>query len=350
MTSRRPGAQPVLLPANQPAARFYRGGRAISTFRGDPPAPPNTPEDWIASTTSVRGDAPQGLTRLPDGRLLAEAIEANPLSYLGPDHLAAFGTDTKLLVKLLDAGQRLPIHAHPDVTFARRHLSAAHGKAEAWYILSRGFVHLGLSRDVSEEELRELVAGQHADSLLALMHRIEVKPNDTVFVPPGVLHSIGRGTFLAEVQEPEDLSILLEWAGFEIDGRASGHLGLGFDLALHAVETAGRSREETLRLVRRGVTQGPALAAEAQNYFRLDRVTDTVAFAPSFAIVIACSGTSTLVQGNGLAHDLPSGSTAVLPFAAGTVRVQTDGSVLVARPPAARASSTPASGAQATAR
>ncbi|WP_231560250.1 hypothetical protein [Microbacterium hominis] len=40
------------------------------------------------------------------------------------------------LVKLLDAGQRLPVHAHPDDAFAAAHLGRAHGKAEAWYILS----------------------------------------------------------------------------------------------------------------------------------------------------------------------------------------------------------------------
>ena len=56
----------IRLPSNQPADRFYRGGLRISEFRGEPPAPAMTPEDWVASTTSVRGDAPDGLTRLPD--------------------------------------------------------------------------------------------------------------------------------------------------------------------------------------------------------------------------------------------------------------------------------------------
>jgi hypothetical protein len=42
-----------------------------------------------------------------------------------------FGADTRLLVKLLAAGQRLPVHAHPHVSFAAEHLGRAHGKAEA---------------------------------------------------------------------------------------------------------------------------------------------------------------------------------------------------------------------------
>jgi mannose-6-phosphate isomerase len=70
------------------------------------------------------------------------------------------------------------------------------------------------------------------------------------YVPPGVLHAVGEGVFLVELQEPEDLSILLEWRGFELDGERDGHLGLGFDLAPEAVECRSRSGEEIRQLVR----------------------------------------------------------------------------------------------------
>jgi mannose-6-phosphate isomerase len=82
------------------------------------------------------------MTRLDDGRLLSDAITNEPLTWLGEDHVARYGDDVMLLVKLLDAGQRLPVHAHPDGDFAASHVAAAHGKAEAWYILSPGTVYL----------------------------------------------------------------------------------------------------------------------------------------------------------------------------------------------------------------
>src|SRR5664279_4318424 len=147
---------PVILPANQPPDRFYQGGDKITAFRGQATAvetavtsektPRETaiagclhiPEDWVASVTCLAGDTRLGLTVLPDGRTLADAIESDPHAWLGPDHVAAFGSDTKLLVKLLDAGQRLPVHAHPGTTFAHDHLGRTHGKAEAWYILQGG--------------------------------------------------------------------------------------------------------------------------------------------------------------------------------------------------------------------
>lgn len=321
--------RPIRLPANQPPARFYRGGAQIARFRGDPPPPSHTPEDWVASTTSVRGDAPVGLTRLADGELLVDAVARDPIPWLGAAHLERYGADTMLLVKLLDAGQRLPVHAHPDGAFAREHLAAAHGKAEAWYLLTPGTVHLGFVRDVGPAELRELVATQDPARMLALMHEVHVEPGDSVYVPPGMLHAIGEGVLLAEVQEPEDLSILLEWTGFELDGERDGHLGLGFDLALAAVDSRGRRAAEIDGLVRRGVRDGEALVADARPYFRLDAVEGTAEFPAGFAIIIALDDIE-LTSAVGV-ESHPQGSTVLVPHAAGDVVVA--GRALVARPP-----------------
>lgn len=323
--------EPILLPSNQPPTRFYKGGARISDFRREAPSAPNTPEDWVGSTTSVRGNSPVGMTRLADGQLLAEAIGADPSGWLGPRHVEKHGDDTMLLVKLLDAGQRLPVHAHPDGVFAGRHVSAAHGKAEAWYILSPGTVHLALTRSVRLDELRSLVVTQDSTAMLGLMHEVRVEAGDCVFVPHGVLHSIGTGILLAEVQEPEDLSILLEWKGFDLDGENDGHLGLGFDLALTAVEIRGRSEAEVEALVRRGVTEGGTLPTEAAPYFRLDRVSSRCEFPAGFGIVIAVDDSARLTLASGSSRELTAGSTTLMPYAAGTFRI--DGSALLARPP-----------------
>lgn len=96
-----------MLLANQPPT-FYRGAGRIAAFR-NVPALPDRPEDWVGSVTSRFGLAPAGLSTLSDGRVLAEAVAADPRWWLGPGR-----TDTGVLVKLLDAGQRLPLHVHPD--------------------------------------------------------------------------------------------------------------------------------------------------------------------------------------------------------------------------------------------
>ena len=324
----------VLLPANQPKARFYRGGQRIADFRSAPPADPFTPEDWIASVTTVRGQSPAGLSRLPTGELLMSLIADHPLEWLGAAHVESFGVDTKLLVKLLDAGQRLPVHAHPDAEFAAMHLGASHGKAEAWYILSAGTVHLGLRETVDPETLLRLVADQRTDELLAMLHAVEVQPGDSVYVPPGVLHAIGPGILLAEVQEPEDLSILLEWNGFDLDGARDGHLGLGFERALTAVEHTQRSDDEIRTLVHRSGSDA-LLPAEADRYFRLDQLTGAAALPAGFAVLIGLSGTLSLTTERGDAAQVSSGETMLVPFAVGVLRLAGSGMALVARPPVA---------------
>ena len=329
----------TLLPSNRPAARFYRGGRRITQLRGEPPADEYEPEDWVGSVTPVNGEAPAGQTVLADGRLLADEIATDPHAWLGDAHTAAFGADPMLLVKLLDAGQRLPVHAHPDGPWAAAHLGAAHGKTEAWYILTPGEVHLALARELRRDELDDLVTRQDTAALLAAMHRLEVGPGDVVHVPAGVLHAIGEGILLVELQEPEDLSILVEWDGFAIDGPAKGHLGVGFDTALGAVERTARSREDVESLVHRSGADGPLLPEQADAFFRLERVVvdGSATLDPGFAVVVVLDGeVEAAASQEGVVVQLRRGSTVLLPHAAGRVRLSGRAEVLVCRPPLPR--------------
>lgn len=325
----------LLLPSNRPPERFYRGGARITAFRGEPSAAEREPEDWIGSTTTIAGEARLGLTELPDGRLLREAIAADPVYWLGRDHVERYGSDTRLLVKLLDAGQRLPVHAHPCDDWALAHLGSAHGKAEAWYILEGGTVHVGLRQDVTQEALHDLVTGQDTAGLLALLHEVEVSPGDVVWVPPGELHAIGAGVFLLELQQPEDLSILLEWEGFALDGARDGHLGVGFDVALGAVNLRGRGVDELARLVRTVPAAGPMFPADADSYFRLDRVIvdGSATIDSGFAIIVVAEGELVLEGEHSLR--LPRGATAILPAAVGRIRLRGQGVALVCSPPSA---------------
>lgn len=324
------------LPSNRPPARFYRGGSRIASFRGEPAAGSHEPEDWIASATTLAGERSLGLTTLPDGRLLADAIRADAGTWLGPVHLAAFGDDPRLLVKLLDAGQRLPVHAHPDDAFAAREVHRAHGKTEAWYVLEGGTVHLGLRRDVDPHELARLVDGQETDALLGLLHERRVEPGDAVLVPAGVLHAVGAGILLLELQQPEDLSILLEWSGFEIDGAQHGHLGLGFDRALTAVERRARTDAEIDALITHDAVGASVLPAAADPFFRLERHVaepdSPVELDPGFAVIVVAQG-DVLLSGGGEELLSPRGSTVLVPHAAGGIRVSGSGEILVCRPP-----------------
>src|SRR3954453_10386512 len=267
----------MLLPNNQ-FDHFYRGGDRIKALRGGPGGP-QRPEEWIGSATTRAGQALQGLPALRSGELLCDAVRADPAAWLGAAHLERYGADgVELLVKLLDAGQRLPVPLHPARAFAREHLGLAHGKTEAWVVVESdpgAVVGIGLRRPMTREELGRLVAAHDSAALVDAVPPLDVRPGDGILVPSGTAHFIGEGILVTELQEPTDLSILLEWDGFAVDGDAEGHLGLGFDVALDALDLTVWSDDDVARAVRRVPWPrpvGPALPDEALPYFRADWV------------------------------------------------------------------------------
>lgn len=330
--------RPIQLGANQPPDRFYAGGAQIATFRRLSDVVPNTPEDWVASVTTLFGEQATGLTRLHHGGLLVDEIAADPEGWLGPEHVERWGSDACLLVKLLDAGQRLPVHFHPDQGFARTHLGLAHGKAEAWFMLRPADVHLGWVREVPADQLADWVKRQDVEAMLSAMHRVQLDAGDAVFVPPGCPHAIGQGAFLVEVQEPTDLSILLEWRDFAIDGPSAGHLGLGFETALRAVGSEAMSTARLDELIIRTGSAISVLPEEAEEYFRLERHRlGEVSLDAGYSVLVVESGSGILASpASGWDPlDLSGGDTVLVPHSAGPLLASGPATVLRCRPPIA---------------
>jgi mannose-6-phosphate isomerase len=319
--------QPMVLGPNQ-VHRFYEGGEAIARFRGLPGDGDFAPEDWVGSSTAVFGSDTLGVTILADGRTLKEALEADPEGFVGKAHAERFGSETGLLVKLLDAGQRLPLHCHPSRDFSRRHLDCQYGKTEAWVIVETRspdpFVHLGFRHDVDVPTLSDWVTRQDTETIVGATHRLPVAVGDSILVPAGIPHAIGEGVFLVELQEPSDLSVLLEWKGFDIDGARDGHLGLGFETALACVDRSnwGEGELSRLRGRRHGSGERPGaellFPAEADPFFRAERIRPAGAtlLPATFSILVVTSGSGTLQWGE-RTLDVARGDTVLIPFAAG---------------------------------
>src|SRR5271165_7623273 len=90
--------QPIELGPNQPR-QFYLGGEAIAELRGISEGDGYRPEDWVGSATPRFGMEEDGLSRLPGGRYLRDALQADPENWLGPEHVEYFGASPALLVK-----------------------------------------------------------------------------------------------------------------------------------------------------------------------------------------------------------------------------------------------------------
>ncbi len=336
--------RPVLLLANQPR-HVYRGGEYIARFRGIDPIDDHRPEDWVGSTTTRFGTSSEGLTVLPDGRALRTAVTEDPIAWLGPAHVQRWGATPALLVKLLDAGQRLPVHCHPTRGFARDHLHSPFGKTEAWVVLGTpqgrpSRVYLGFQQDVPEELVRTWTATQDRSALLSATNHVEVDPGDAVLVPAGLPHAIDPGLFLVELQEPTDFSVLLEWEGFAADGNESGHLRLGWEVALRCVDRRAWCREAVAGLIRHPV-RTPAVRPGARRvfpeaadpYFRAEHIGSGATMEPSFAVVVVMRGEGRFESASGGVLPLRAGQTLLVPYSGGESTVDGDIEVLRCLPP-----------------
>lgn len=334
---------PIRLTANQPTERPYLGGAGILALRGDGSTDDYTPEDFVASTTTVHGSDQVGLSVLPDGRTLRDAIISDPAAWLGDEHVRRFGADPSLLVKILSTGERLFNHVHPDAVFAREHLASPRGKTEAWLIVdtetaTTATVWLGFRRDVEAAELREWFEHQDVEAMLDALNPVTVCPGDWLYVPAGTPHSIGTGITLVEIQEPSDLSLVLEYANFPTFDQQSALLGLDIDTALDAVNRQ-QTTSKRLRELHQHAPEGARvslLPAESAAYFRADRltITEPATIEPGFSVLVVIAGVGELTWADGMLP-LQRGSTVVVPHGAGAIAVTGELRMIRCAPPAA---------------
>ena len=226
------------------AWRTYHGGKLLDELHGISPArDSHFPEDWIISTVRAinagREDVVEGLNRLADVDMaLKDFISADPDAALGAGHVARMGESLGVLVKLIDAAERLGVQCHPDKAKAREFFDSPFGKTECWHIVGgreiggeKPCVYMGFKPGVTEAAWREVFDRQDIPAMLGMLHRIEVKPGDTFFIEGGMPHAIGAGCLLVEIQEPTDYTFRTEKVtpqGFAISDKAC-HYGIGFD-------------------------------------------------------------------------------------------------------------------------
>lgn len=341
--------EPLSLTANQPP-QFYQGGAQIEAFRGGGPLPGQSrsgarpafgPEDWVGSTVSIYGST-NGPTRLADGQLLHDAITADAAAFFGPDHLARFGADPALLVKLLDAGERLPVHCHPDRSFAATHLDCPFGKTEAWVMVGTPgldpHVYLGFNRDVEPSELETWFANQNSTEILSAMNRVPVSTGDAIFVPAGTPHAISAGVFIAELQEPTDFSVVLEWRDFGLADRRDGQLGMSPELALQCFDRRRLTTADIAKYHRKAQPNSGGAATlfppDADPFFRAEDVvvTESITLPAQYSVLIVLEGAATL-ETAGSQTPVARGSTVLIPYSAGEVTIRGELHALRCLPP-----------------
>lgn len=141
-----------------------------------------------------------------DGQSLAKVLKEHP-EYLGT-HPITRG-ELPILIKFIDAKQDLSVQVHPDDDYAREHEGGQLGKTEMWYVLdaAKGAqLVYGLRHDTDAEALRKSIAD---GTLEKNLQKIPIQKNDMFFIEPGMIHAIGAGALVAEIQESSNLTYRL---------------------------------------------------------------------------------------------------------------------------------------------
>ena len=158
-------------------------------------------ELWVLSgypeRVSVVADGPlKGLT-------VNELAAREKERLLGASVYSRFGDSFPLLIKFLDVHAPLSIQVHPSEEFARTR-QGLHGKTEMWYVVDAqpgAGLMAGFSRDLTPGEYERRVADGSITEVIA-HHRITA--GDVFFIPPGRVHALLPGAYIAEIQQASD--------------------------------------------------------------------------------------------------------------------------------------------------
>ncbi len=313
--------------------RVYRGGKLFHDFfwdnAGDPPEDGHLPEEWVASDVkamNAKSRYPkEGVSRVRGTEVwLDELIAAYPGEMMGA------GASLEVLVKLLDSAIRLPVQAHPDKAFSMKHFQSSHGKAEAWLVLAtrpNACLYIGFKEKMDKDAFMRACRRSETerDHLEGLLNRVEAKAGQLYFMPAGMVHAIGPGCLILEVQEPTDFTMQPEaWCEDYHLSPFEQTLGLPmetamdcFDFSLYGERALQAARKKPQLLEKReGAFQCEQLIGPADTdcfsvrRYRLENGALEGLKGPAVYIVTEGSG---LLRDGELAHSLNRGDYFMLP-------------------------------------
>ncbi len=113
-----------------------------------------------------------------------------------------------ILVKFIFTSDKLSVQVHPDDDYASLHERQAggRGKTEMWYCLSAqpgSEILLGLNPGADRDSFRRAINDATVENCVM---RIPAHAHDAIFVPAGIVHAIGAGVVLCEIQEQSDIT------------------------------------------------------------------------------------------------------------------------------------------------
>jgi mannose-6-phosphate isomerase len=196
------------------------GGRNLRRLlKKDAPANAPVGEAWEVA------DHPNGTSTVANGELKGKSLHkvfcANREELLGPRLAARFKDRFPLLIKFIDAADRLSLQVHPDDDYARVHENGSFGKTEAWYVMHAdpdSCLIAGLKQRTTRDEFEQALV---KNDLERFLNKIPVKEGDFLFIPAGRIHAIMPGILLNEIQQNSDITYrIYDWNRKDKNGKS----------------------------------------------------------------------------------------------------------------------------------
>jgi mannose-6-phosphate isomerase len=296
------------------------GGRDIERLYGKT-LPPNVPigESWEIS------DRPGDVSFIANGALAGKSLrwlmENHAAELLGPDR--AHAKQFPLLVKILDAQDKLSLQVHPPASKAKE--LGGEPKTEMWFIAEgapAADLFVGLKRGVTRAEFERKIRD---GSVAECFHHLPVKSGDVMFLPSGRVHAIGAGNVIFEIQQNSDTTYrVFDWNRVGLDGKPRE---LHVEQSLESIDfndfepslvKSDYSRNETLAV--RYLVDDPRFRANAWQIRRGQRFHVSSRLPQIFGIV---RGKLT-ITGNKIEVPLKAGDFCLVPASVERVTVQTE--------------------------
>ena len=233
--------EPIFFERNR-VYRIYKGGMSYKELfndRFDDGTDNMFPEEWIAS--KVKAINPKyfgerdGVSKIKDTNVFFDDL----LNDYKEELLGNRKYDC--LVKFLDSAVRLPFQVHPTKEFSRKHFNSEYGKTEAWLVVAKrpnAKLYFGFKDKITKEQLSILEERSEVekDIMGNLLAGVDVNVGDIWLIKAGLIHAIGAGCTIVEVQEPTDFTIQPErWCNDYHISYEEEYIGLDKDTALNAI-------------------------------------------------------------------------------------------------------------------
>lgn len=184
--------------------KVWGGERLKQYYRHDKPEMSKVGETWDVVALDEERDS-EVVNGFLQGNTLSELVEVYMGDLVGDKVYERYGNYFPLMVKLIDAADRLSVQVHPNDELAHEYDEPA-GKTEMWYVMKAEVgaqLMMGFNRQVCEEELHDMC---HNGSVENVLQCYNVRAGDVFFIPAGIVHAIGKGCLMLEIQQASDVT------------------------------------------------------------------------------------------------------------------------------------------------